>query len=146
MITHFLFSLNYLIFFFFWLLFWANNNKLIHDKNFIIFVNNWSCIDHGNHYRHLRYHWITSIILSIIFSYLPKKKKKSIVLSLTFFFFFWETSPLPNLRAIIPTQLLLLDIIKINHIKCCNKFYASPTSWVTNLPTLWKIKSKVTSI
>ena len=37
-------------------------------------------------------------------------------------------------------------MIKINHVKCCNKFYASPTSWVANLPTLWKIKSKVTSI
>ena len=37
-------------------------------------------------------------------------------------------------------------MIEINHVKCCNKFYASPTSWVTNLPTLWKIKSKVTSI
>ena len=73
-----------------------------------------------------------------------KRKKKSIVLSLTFFFF--RRNPLPNLRAIIPTQLLLLDMIKINHVKCCNKFYASPTSWVTNLPTLWKIKSKVTSI
>ena len=95
------FSLFSFFFSFFWLLFWVNNNKHIHDKNFIIFVNHWSCIDHGNHYGHLRYHWITSMILSIIFSYLPKKKKKSIVLSLTFFFFFWETSPLPNLRAII---------------------------------------------
>ena len=50
------FSLFSFFFSFFWLLFWVNNNKHIHDKNFIIFVNHWSCIDHGNHYRHLRYY------------------------------------------------------------------------------------------
>ena len=33
------FSLFSFFFSFFWLLFWVNNNKHIHDKNFIIFVN-----------------------------------------------------------------------------------------------------------